>query len=57
MSYSQVLHEYLNNDEIECDSETAIKLGCLELRYVNIMAKKFYTPVFLWLHKALIMSM
>jgi len=49
MSCLQVLHEYLNNDEIECDSETAIKLGCLELRYVNIMAKQFYTPVFLWL--------
>lgn len=29
----QVLHEYLDNDEIECDNETAIKLGCLELRY------------------------
>lgn len=30
--YEQVLHEYLENDEIECDNETAIKLGCLELR-------------------------
>jgi len=36
MLCSQVLHEYLNNDDIECDSETAIKLGCLELRWVGM---------------------
>lgn len=33
----QVLHEYLDNDEIECDNETAIKLGCLELRYPSLV--------------------
>ena len=28
----QVLHSYLADDEIAVDNETAVKLGCLELR-------------------------
>ena len=29
---SQVLHTYLEDESIEVDNETAVKLGCLELR-------------------------
>ena len=36
----QVLHEYLESDEIECDNETAIKLGCLELRYLSRVGRE-----------------
>ena len=28
----QVLHTYLEGDEVHVDNDTAVKLGCLELR-------------------------
>ena len=30
--YTQVLHSYLEDDTLTVDNDTAVKLGCLELR-------------------------